>query len=152
MSHIKVPASLVCGLLLASLSFTSARAQDAPKGDAATVKKVPVHTTTAVSGKDLFREYCAVCHGADGKGGGPAAAALKTTPADLTQISKKNGGKFDEMRISHIINGESDMPAAHGSKEMPMWGDLFGHMGSTSGMANVRVHNLVKYIESIQVK
>ena len=151
MDRIKVSGSLL--LLMAGLCFTPARAQNASKGEPApAVKKVPVRSTTAVSGKELFREYCAVCHGVDAKGNGPAAAALKSPPADLTQIASKNGGKFDELRIMHIVNGESEEPLAHGTKDMPMWGNIFGHMGSSSGIANVRVHNLVKYIESIQAK
>lgn len=117
-----------------------------------TVKKVPVHPTTAVGGKDLFREYCAVCHGADGKGNGPAAAALKVSPPDLTLISQKNGGKFPELRVQGIINGEAEGPAAHGSKDMPVWGDLFRHMGNNPEVGSVRVYNLMKYLEQIQVK
>jgi mono/diheme cytochrome c family protein len=152
MSHIKVPGSLVCAALLASLSLTLARAQEAPKAEPdPTVRKVPVHGTTAMSGKELYREYCAVCHGADAKGDGPAAVALKTPPSDLTHIAKKDG-KFDELKVAHIISGESESTLAHGTQDMPMWGYIFGHMGATSGVAKVRVHNLVKYIESLQAK
>jgi len=146
--------SLICGLLLAGLSASGARAQDPPKtGDAApTVKKVPVHATTAVSGKALYGEYCAVCHGTAGKGDGPAAAALKEAPPDLTQIASKNGGKFPELKVQNVITGATDEPPAHGAKDMPVWGNIFHHMGSSSDMANVRIHNLVKYIEQMQAK
>jgi mono/diheme cytochrome c family protein len=152
MRHITIPGSLLCGLVLAGLSFSVARAQDPPKPApeaAKTVKRVPVHPSTAIAGKDLYREYCAVCHGTAGKGDGPAADALKTAPPDLTQIASKNGGKYPEMKVQHIITGESEEPSAHGSKDMPMWGTIFHHMG-TGG--NVRVYNLVKYIEEMQAK
>src|ERR1039458_8224627 len=96
--------SLILGLLPIGLGIGAAQAQQAPT----TVKKVPVHPTTSVAGKDLYREYCAVCHGTTGKGDGPAASALKVPPSDLTQISKKNGGKFPELQVQHIINGEAD--------------------------------------------
>jgi len=138
--------------LIASVSLIlgigAAQAQQASK----TVKKVPVRSTTSVAGKDLYREFCAVCHGTAGKGDGPAASALKVPPSDLTQISKKNGGKFPELRVQHIINGEADEPVAHGSKDMPVWGTLFRHMGPNPDIGNVRVYNLVKYIEEIQGK
>jgi len=138
--------------LIASVSLIlgigAAQAQQA----STTVKKVPVRSTTSVAGKDLYREFCAVCHGTAGKGDGPAASALKVPPSDLTQISKKNEGKFPELRVQHIINGEADEPVAHGSKDMPVWGTLFRHMGPNPDIGNVRVYNLVKYIEEIQGK
>ncbi|HLY18912.1 MAG TPA: cytochrome c [Bryobacteraceae bacterium] len=143
MKSIIASVSLVFGL-----GVSAACAQEQP----ATIKKVPVRATQAMAGKDLFREYCAVCHGAAGKGDGPAAAALKTAPSDLTLISKNNGGKYSEVKVQHIINGEADQPVAHGSKDMPVWGNIFRHMGSNPDIGTVRVYNLVKYIESIQAK
>jgi len=116
------------------------------------VKTVPVHETQAVAGKDVYREYCAVCHGPAGKGAGPAAGALKTPPSDLTQISKQNGGKFPEMKVKHIIEGDENQPIAHGSKEMPVWGNIFRHMGGNPDLGTVRLYNLVKYIEELQTK
>src|ERR1039458_5063223 len=68
--------SLILGLLPIGLGIRADQAQQAPT----TVKKVPVHPTTSVAGKDLYREYCAVCHGTTGKGDGPAASALKVPP------------------------------------------------------------------------
>jgi len=130
------------------IAIGAAHAQQAPT----TMKKVPMHATQSVAGKDLFREYCAVCHGTAGKGDGPAAGALKTPLPDLTQISKKNGGKFPELQVQHIINGEADEPVAHGSKDMPIWGNLFRHMGPDPDLAAIRVYNLMKYIEGLQAK
>jgi mono/diheme cytochrome c family protein len=131
--------SLFFGLLPAGLGVSAAQTSQ----PTATVKKVPVHATQSLKGKDLFHEYCAVCHGASGKGDGPAASALKPAPSDLTQISAKNGGKFPDLQVQHIINGEADGPAAHGSKEMPMWGNLFRHMGPNQDLGAIRVYNLM---------
>jgi mono/diheme cytochrome c family protein len=140
--------SLVLGLPLLGLGVGAAQTAPPP----ATVKKVPVRPTQAMSGKDLFREYCAVCHGTTGKADGPAAAALKVPPSDLTQISAKNGGKFPELQVQHIITGDADEPVAHGSKDMPVWGSIFHHMGPNPDIGTVRVYNLMKYIESLQAK
>ena len=70
---------------------------------ATTVKHVPLKSVSPTSGKDMFANYCASCHGADGKGNGPAAAALKTLPANLTVLSQKNGGNYPAMRIASIL-------------------------------------------------
>src|SRR6516164_8934339 len=88
------------------------------------VKKVPIQRTPANSGQVMFKEYCAVCHGLGGKGDGPAADALKKRPADLTQLAHKNNGTFPEAHVMNFITGQ-DVVAAHGSRDMPIWGDLF---------------------------
>jgi mono/diheme cytochrome c family protein len=115
------------------------------------IKKVqPTHTSPS-SGKDMFATYCAVCHGPDAKGGGPAVAALKLPPPDLTTLSKRNSGKFPELRVFNTINGDLNVPA-HGSKDMPVWGDVFRSMERDSAAQQMRVSNLTKYIESLQSK
>jgi len=93
-----------------------------------------------------------VCHGKDGKGGGPAAAALKTPPADLTTLAQKNGGKYPSSHVSAAIQGDTAI-SAHGTKEMPVWGSVFRQMsqGHASDV-QLRVSNLSKYVESLQQK
>src|ERR1700750_1425484 len=78
-------------------------------------------TPSPTSGKELYQAYCASCHGTGGQGNGPVASALKTPPTDLTQLSKNNNGKYPEMHVIHAIEGESTV-GAHGSKQMPVWG------------------------------
>ena|ERR1039458_7403992 len=128
-------------------------AQDQTQGQTQKViKHVPVKSTSPVSGKEMYKAYCAVCHGIDGKGGGPAASALKVPPTDLTLLGKNNGGKYPALKVSSSIRNESDLPA-HGSKEMPVWGTLFWSMSSGhEGEVQQRVANLTKYIESLQAK
>src|SRR6266536_170947 len=87
------------------------------------LKKVPTTPTSPASGQQMFNQYCAVCHGKDAKGGGPAASALKKSPANLTTLAAHNNGKFPELRIYSTIQGDPDMPA-HGSKDMPVWGNV----------------------------
>ena len=42
-------------------------------------------------GKNLYKGYCASCHGKTGMGDGSLAEHLRTPPADLTELSKRNG-------------------------------------------------------------
>jgi mono/diheme cytochrome c family protein len=127
-------------------------AQDQTQGQTKTVQHVTIKSTSAASGKEMFTSYCAVCHGTDGKGGGPAASALKTAPADLTLLSKNNGGKYPALKVSSAIRGTNDLPA-HGSKDMPVWGPLFfGLSNGHEGEVQQRVSNLTTYIETLQAK
>jgi len=95
----------------------------------------------------MYANYCAACHGKEGRGNGPAAEALKVPPADLTALAKKNGGKYPSDHVSSAIKGDLEM-TAHGSKEMPVWGNLFWQLsqGHTSEV-QLRVSNLNRYIE-----
>jgi mono/diheme cytochrome c family protein len=103
----------------------------------------------SVEGPDLFRAYCASCHGLDGRGAGPAASELKVKPPDLTLLSWNNRGQFPAVHVRDMITGEQ-MVAAHGSREMPVWGPVFHQVEEDVDRGHVRVENLVKYIESIQ--
>jgi mono/diheme cytochrome c family protein len=88
-------------------------------GQASQDKDIPL--TSSFSGAEMYKTWCASCHGPTGKGDGPAAAALKKPPADLTQLAKKNGGKFPTQRVRDYIDGTKEV-ASHGSRDMPVWG------------------------------
>jgi len=116
------------------------------------IEKTPIPYTSPSSGKDMFNNYCAVCHGKDAKGDGPAASALKEAPADLTTLAQRNKGKFPSAHVSTMILGEADLPA-HGSREMPVWGPLFRSLDSQGDLiVHQRVASLTEYIKSLQVK
>ncbi len=118
-----------------------------------TIQHVTIKPTSAASGKEMYTSYCAVCHGTDGKGGGPAASALKTPPADLTMLSKNNGGKYPALKVTSTIRGGASNLPAHGSKEMPVWGPLFWGMSNGHDVeVQLRVTNLTHYIETLQAK
>jgi mono/diheme cytochrome c family protein len=106
-------------------------------------------TASDLSGAEMYRTYCASCHGIDGKGSKPAAGALKKAPPDLTQLAKHNNGHLPDFRILRIIDGY-EIEAAHGSREMPIWGDYFRVKQRDEWIIAVREHNLVEYIRSIQ--
>ena len=105
--------------------------------------------TAEKAGQEVFRTYCAVCHGMDAKGNGPAASGLKKRPTDLTSLSQKNGGNFPAEVASSVIQG-NDLITDHGTREMPMWGDAFRAMNGDEIMVQLKIRNLTAYIESIQ--
>jgi mono/diheme cytochrome c family protein len=116
-------------------------------------KPLPPILTDSLVGSDLFRSYCASCHGADGKGRGPVANVLKVPPADLTTLARRNGGKYPAALVRDTLYGARtpNPSAAHGTSEMPLWGSIFKQLDVKESVAKVRVDNLVKYLESIQI-
>jgi mono/diheme cytochrome c family protein len=80
----------------------------------------------AMSGAELYREFCASCHGVKGHGNGPVASSLRQKVPDLTLIAKRRGGSFPAEEIHRIVDGRL-IPRAHGSAETPVWGwELYG--------------------------
>jgi mono/diheme cytochrome c family protein len=138
---------IVPAIVLVLMAMASAQDQAKPE-----IKHVPIKQTSPASGSEMYKTYCAVCHGTDGKGNGPAAEALKVPPTDLTTMATRNGGKYPSMKVTAILHGE-EVLAAHGTKDMPIWGNLFRSM-SEGHQAEVqqRLANLNKYIESLQKK
>ena len=113
-----------------------------------------------VSGKLMFRQYCAQCHGMNATGDGPVAPALKKKPANLTLLSKKNGGVFPEKEVRDFITG-AKTAASHGSREMPIWGYIFMYRPYarannaevlSKDQVNHKIEMLVNYVKSIQVQ
>ncbi len=112
-------------------------------------------------GKADFDKLCAPCHGVSGKGDGPQAAQLAKKPADLTVVTLKYGA-FPAQKVFETIAG-LDMPDGHGTREMPIWGDVFvtEQVGKStkvedamtaSDAASKRIAGLVRYVQSIQAK
>jgi mono/diheme cytochrome c family protein len=111
----------------------------------------PSRYVTEVGGKALFEAHCATCHGTDGRGAGPVAAALKSKIPDLRMLARRSKGKFPREAVEQTILGEGGK-AAHGSREMPVWGPAFSAVNWDRDMSKVRVKNVTDYIESLQVK
>jgi mono/diheme cytochrome c family protein len=127
-------------------------AQEASTQSAPAVRHVAITNVPSNSGVEMFKSYCAVCHGSDAKGNGPAAAALKTPPSDLTLLAQKNGGKYPSAHVAAVLRGQATMPS-HGSEEMPIWGPLFSSISQGhEGPVQQRTANLVAYIETLQAK
>ena len=127
-------------------------AQQAPAQTAPTVKHVPITNAPSNSGKEMFNSYCAVCHGKDATGSGPAASAMKTAPTDLTLLAQKSGGKYPAAHVAAVIRGQATTPS-HGSQDMPVWGPLFSSISQGhESEVQQRITNLVSYVESLQAK
>ncbi len=106
----------------------------------------------SMSGGDLFRFYCASCHGRDGKGDGPVASALTRRPPDLTTIARGNGGRFPTERVESFVTGNREPTLAHGPTDMPVWGPIFQALDPQDRMNRIRIENVVAFIQSIQAK
>ena len=144
----KKSAILLGSLLVAtSLCMAQEKTDQAPL-----VKKTAIKQTSAASGKEMFSQYCAPCHGTDGKGAGPAASSMKAMPTDLTQLARKHDGKFPANSVASILKFGNG-PASHGSADMPVWGPLFQSLDKYhDSIVQQRISNLVSYIETLQEK
>jgi mono/diheme cytochrome c family protein len=108
----------------------------------------------AQSGADLYLNHCAACHGADGEGTGPVAAAMRVGVPNLRTLAMRNGGVFPEDDVQAYIEGRTT-PASHGDRQMPIWGDVFkeGERGrSGRERARERIAAIVDFIAGLQYR
>ena len=142
-----MPRQFMVGPLVLMVGILSAAQQQV------VIKQAPISYTSPASGEQMYVRYCAVCHGVDAKGNGPAAPALQPHPADLTALTRTNNGKFPALRVSDAILGDASS-SAHGNREMPDWGSLFTSLGrnrpGTQYEVQLRVANLNRYVKSMQ--
>jgi mono/diheme cytochrome c family protein len=107
----------------------------------------------ATTGRDVYRVYCASCHGVNARGDGPIAGAMNIKPADLTEMAKRNGWQFPSELAFRTIDGRQRV-RGHGSPDMPVWGDAFTR-SRDAGDADRRkamIQSLVEFLDSIQVR
>jgi mono/diheme cytochrome c family protein len=131
MTNVGVAATLALALLVA----TDARAADDDVG------------------ARLFFNHCAACHGDDGEGGGPVAAAMRVAVPNLRTLAMRNDGVFPAEAVRAYIDGRESI-AAHGDRQMPVWGDVFrGPEGGTAERTvRRRIAALVELIETLQYR
>lgn len=110
------------------------------------VLKPPPHSDPT-SGAQMYKDYCASCHGEKGKGDGPASEFLKSPLPDLTTLAQRNHGKYPASDVMAVLRFGSK-GNAHGTIDMPIWGDLFSTHFQQS--PDVRMYNLTKHLESVQ--
>ncbi len=104
-------------------------------------------------GPMLYRQYCASCHGEDGKGHGPMEPYLTVKPSDLTRIAARRQDDFPRDQITRIVAGD-EVIATHGTRTMPIWGeqlqsDVIGTVNKST-IARGRIGFLVDYLEALQ--
>jgi mono/diheme cytochrome c family protein len=113
---------------------------------------IQVDKTGPWDGKQMYTSYCAPCHGMDGRGNGPVAQSLKSQPVDLTALARNNHGKYPDTHVISVLHFGSEIPS-HGSTQMPIWGPVLGKMAPSNPMdKDLRIANLSRYLEHMQVK
>lgn len=149
MSNVFRSPLLVAGCVAVACTVLTAATAQTPPAQKPIIKTTSAVPIQSVDGADNYHAYCAVCHGSDAKGNGPAAPAMKVKVPDLTMIADRHKGKFNPTQIEQIITGAGKTPTpAHGVEEMPIWGDVFRSEDRAKNA--LRVGNLVKYLQSIQ--
>jgi mono/diheme cytochrome c family protein len=105
------------------------------------------------SGKVVYREFCASCHGMEATGHGPAATMLKLPPADLTTLSRRHGGRFPYEYVTGVLRFGTGATILHGSSDMPIWGPIFQYLDKNNeAIVRQRIKNLSDYLASVQEK
>lgn len=104
-------------------------------------------------GRDQYMKLCATCHGPSATGDGIAARTFKVHPTDLTTLARRNGGKFPTATVIDIVKGNVPI-AAHGKREMPVWGEILGQPLDT-GMyqqdaTDLKILAIAAYLQTIQ--
>lgn len=138
-------------IALVSVWGVALSAQQATPEKKPTITRADAAPTKTLEGRDTYDSYCAVCHGKDGKGNGPAAKALKAPLSDITNLAAKHNGTFPRKQIEEMISGVN-RPEAHGTQDMPMWGPVFKSVSGGDEFATLRMHNLLDFLEKMQVK
>jgi mono/diheme cytochrome c family protein len=128
----------LCALMLTAMCGHGAVAQD----------------VSGYSGAELYKRFCASCHGIAGHGDGPVAAALKSEVPDLTFLVRHEGLPFPAEQVRRIIDGRK-IYAAHGVRSMPVWGREFSNAAanepeSKAADTTALIDRLVEYLRSIQ--
>lgn len=141
-----VAAAVLAAFLLAPAAATPASAQEP-------AAQPQVEMRQRVTGGEVFRTYCATCHGTSGRGDGPLAGAMRRRPADLTEIARRNGGEYPSEVVFRTIDGKTPV-RGHGGPDMPVWGDAFARArdGGDATTVKERIDSLVDFIRSLQVK
>ena len=104
-------------------------------------------------GRQIYIQYCASCHGKDGRGNGPVSPYLKINPPDLTLLKKKNQGIYPMPKVMSAIDGSRTV-RAHGDGEMPVWGEIFRKEAESTKYTELttllKIKIIAEYIATIQ--
>lgn len=137
----------ILAVILCSCFVLAAWAQQEEKG----LKKVPIPYSNPTSGAQMYKNYCAACHGPKGMGDGPAVEFLKAAPPDLRTMTQRNNGKYPADRVKATLQFGTG-GHAHGTSDMPIWGPLFRARDTDQNVGKLRAYNVTAFIESLQQK
>ena len=135
-------------LILVIAASVALRAQVSPGKE---LQLVSVTYSEPTSAAPMYKNYCAVCHGMEGRGDGPAVGFLKTPPPDLRTLARRHDGKYPANYVSETMRLGTGSHA-HGTIDMPLWGPLFRTLDANQSLGELRIHNLTVFIESLQQK
>ena len=107
--------------------------------------------TSSMAGSEVYRTYCAVCHGEKGKGDGPLAGSLRSVPPDLTLLATQNGGEYPSEMVARIVDGREPV-AGHGGPDMPVWGDAFQGSDVDQQKVEEKIQSVVAFVGRLQAK
>ena len=133
-----------------SVVVVSATASLANPNGASSPQAVTPSASADISGADEFQRYCALCHGPDGRGVGPLSEAMKKSAADLSQISKRNGGHFPLSKVAATIRNGGGV-TEHDTTRMPAWGKVLS-ADSDPVRAKAIIFEITQYVEGLQEK
>ncbi len=107
------------------------------------------------AGFEVYRVYCAACHGVFADGKGPVAPALTSPPVDLSRLSERYGSPLRSKELAEVIDGRT-MARSHGTSDMPVWGErLYEGKRNSQKLENVRrgtILRIIEYLNAIQVR
>jgi mono/diheme cytochrome c family protein len=107
----------------------------------------------SMTGEDLYRRFCAACHGVSGRGDGSVASSFTVEVPDLTLLARRARGVYPHDRVVRIIDGRHVL-AAHGSRTMPVWGQEFARAHAAEADADratqTIVERLAAYVRELQ--
>ena len=145
----KATGIVLTGMLLLGVSGAIPAAQGGAGAQKKNPTKAPIASSESESGAQLYKNYCAACHGVEGKGDGQVARFLKGPPADLSTLAQRNNGRYPADRVAATLRNGTDS-GAHGTSDMPIWGPVFQSHGKDG--AQTRIRKLTEFIESLQQK
>ncbi len=120
------------------------------------IRQVPMslNDIAGKNGQEMYDQLCAVCHGAEGEGDGPAAQALANPVPDLTQLGTGVNGKYSSAQLKHIIAGRS-RTVHEDIAGMPLWEVEFQYVQRNwngqprTSYARSKIHSLTEYVEGL---
>lgn len=152
MKHLTIPLCIVlsAGACLGWSQTPSKAGAEQPTSEIK-LKMVRITPHPVSAGREMYSSYCATCHGEDGKGYGPASAALSRGAPDLTLLASQNRGVYPKYKITNALSKFGEPHQMGTRSEMPDWYRAFVSLDRICpAMAEERARSISKYVETLQ--